>query len=310
MKQFILAILVTCISHYGRTQHDTVVIKNIKYYQQGKVNILRSPSGKRTIVQLESTSTWKEQEKIDSTLYWDKEKRRLYPHIDTSLPSPSGIQLMLLAPYVTTLSVPPFKSYVDPSLTSSQKAAIKSNECKNAKFAGLSRSKVKTSVVSGNLQSYTSLQTFLNTLPPDVDMEDVIDALDKPWKDRAIQEFKNATLTNVYLKAYKRESDNDYHLILCDSSQTIFFNAEISGLPGTNAASYQTLKKVRDTFNSYPGSASCGGSYVKFPNPVKIVKIKGSMFFDSDHAAGSVGPTGFRPKTAWEIHPVTFIKFQ
>lgn len=38
----------------------------------------------------------------------------------------------------------------------------------------------------------------------------IIDALDKPWEDRAIQEEKNVTLKNVFLKAYNRE--NDRHL--------------------------------------------------------------------------------------------------
>jgi hypothetical protein len=40
------------------------------------------------------------------------------------------------------------------------------------------------------------------------------------------------------------------------------------------------------------------------------VKVTGSLFFDVDHKAGSVGPTGMRPKTAWEIHPVSDIQFE
>ena len=60
--------------------------------------------------------------KNDSALYLDKEKRKLYPNIDTTLPSSSGIQVMMLAPYLATLSAAPFKSYVDSSLTYSQKA--------------------------------------------------------------------------------------------------------------------------------------------------------------------------------------------
>ena len=47
-----------------------------------------------------------------------------------------------------------------------------------------------------------------------------------------------------------------------------------------------------------------------FSTPANIVKIRGSIFFDTDHAAGTVGPTGFRPATAWEIHPVIYLEFQ
>jgi hypothetical protein len=310
MKAFFLLKLFIAACIYANAQQDTVIIKNIKYYQKGKVNILRSPSGKRTVVQLENSATWKQNEKIDSLMYWDKEKRTLKPGIDTSSRMPSPLPLVALAISGIDMNFLPFKSYVDPSLTTAQKQAIQANGCVNPKFAGLSRGKVKTSIVSGNSYAYTSLLPFLHTLPPDVDMEDVIDALNAPWKERAIQELKNVTLTNIYLKAYKREDDNDYHLILCNSTQTVFFNAEISGLPGNSSASYQTLKNVRNVFNTYPGSPSCGSSYVKFTNPVKIVKLKGSLFFDTDHAAGSVGPSGFRPNTAWEIHPITYIEFQ
>jgi hypothetical protein len=38
------------------------------------------------------------------------------------------------------------------------------------------------------------------------------------------------------------------------------------------------------------------------------VQVTGSLLYDIDHAAGAVGPTGHRPKSAWEIHPVTSIQ--
>ena len=34
-----------------------------------------------------------------------------------------------------------------------------------------------------------------------------------------------------------------------------------------------------------------------------------SAGFDVDHAAGVVGPGNFKPKTAWEIHPITKLEF-
>ncbi len=307
MKPLPLTLLSFLFCLYSFSQ-DTIVIKNIKFYQEGKVNILKSPSGKKTVVTLESN--WKEHDKIDTTLYWDREKRKLKPEIDTTLPSPSTLSIMALLSNVNYSWTEPFRSYIDPNLTQAQRDKIQANECQNAKFAGLSRSKVKTSIVSGNKRTFNGLIQFLNTLPDDVDMEVVIDALDRPWRDRAIQEEKNVILKNVFLKAYNREKDNDYHLIICDSGQTIFFNAEVSALPGNGVASFQTLKIVRNTFENFPGEKKCGSKYVKFDSPIKILQLRGSIFFDSDHAAGKVGPLGFRPETAWEIHPITFIQFE
>src|SRR4030095_9265444 len=91
-----------------------------------------------------------------------------------------------------------FKSYVDPNLTQAQKDQIQANECKNAKFAGLSRSKVKTSIDNESTHTHNSLIAFRNTLQADVDMEDVVDALKKPWKDRSIQEKQNVRLRNIF----------------------------------------------------------------------------------------------------------------
>jgi hypothetical protein len=37
------------------------------------------------------------------------------------------------------------------------------------------------------------------------------------------------------------------------------------------------------------------------------VKITGSIFFDGDHSAGTIGPltpVKHRPDTVWEIHPI------
>ena len=169
--------------------------------------------------------------------------------------------MALLGNVIYSSSIP-FKSYIDPNLTQAQRDNIQANECKNSKFAGLSRSKVKTSIVSGSPNTFNGLQPFLNTLPDDVDMEDVIDALDKPWQDRAIQEDKKVTLKNVFLKAYNREKDNDYHLILCDNGQTIYFNAEVSALPGNSVTSFQTLRNLRNKFEAFPGEKKCGGTYI------------------------------------------------
>jgi hypothetical protein len=150
---------------------------------------------------------------------------------------------------------------------------------------------------------------LINSLPDDESMGAVVDALDKPWAERSVQENKKVTLTNAYLVAYARESDNDYHLIITNAGGTRFFNVELSGLPSTNAASYQKLRAARNYFDENLGAPSCGG-YVFFDTPLRIKKLTGSLFFDTDHPAGAVGPQGYKPERAWEIHPVSTIEFE
>ena len=50
--------------------------------------------------------------------------------------------------------------------------------------------------------------------------------------------------------------------------------------------------------------------YVKFDPPIPV-RVTGSLFWDIEHPPpNTVGPTDRRPKTAWEIHPVTKIEFE
>jgi hypothetical protein len=76
MKQIVTFFLFLSIALIGNTQQDTVIIKSIKQYQEGKVNLLRTPKGKTTVVKLVDNSTWKEKTDEDSVLYWDKEKKK------------------------------------------------------------------------------------------------------------------------------------------------------------------------------------------------------------------------------------------
>lgn len=272
---FYLFLFLSLVVH----SQDTVRIRNIKEYQQGKINMLVSPSGKLiTVKVLDRSEAWQEEDEQEM-------------EGDALSPAAGGNRM------------------VDPNLTEAQKDRIKANACKNFRFAGLSRGKVKTSITLNQPRTYTSLPKFLNTLFPDEDMKVVVRALTKPYAVRAIQEDKTVTVKNVFLLAYAREKDNDYHLILTNSEGTIFFNAELSGLPANSANSYQKLKGARLAFENFPGGVSCG-KYTFLETPLKILSIKGSLFFDVDHPAGQVGPLGSRPLTAWEIHPVTEIKFE
>jgi hypothetical protein len=114
-----------------------------------------------------------------------------------------------------------------------------------------------------------------------------------------------------FLYASTKESDNDFHCIIgtAPGKPPQFVNVEVSGLPVSGPARVP-LKAVRDAFIEFFGDDLPGSSgYTKFKTPIKV-QITGSIFFDIDHKAGVVGPVGFRPKTAWEIHPVSEIVFE
>lgn len=281
MKRKSFLYLLIILYFYSLTYaQDTVRIRNTKDYQPGKINLLVSPSGKLIVIKV-----------LNRSQNWEVEEEPQMEGDDLISPEAGGNKM------------------VDPNLTEEQKERIRQNACINSRFAGLSRSKVKTGITQSNPQTYTSLPQFLNTLFPDQDMKVVVRALPKPYAVRAIQEDKIVTVRNVFLLAYARERDNDYHLILTNGTRTRFFTAELSGLPGNSANTYQKLKAVRAAFENFPGGVSCG-KYTFLETPLKILSIRGSLFFDVDHPAGQVGPFGARPSTAWEIHPVTEIKFE
>jgi hypothetical protein len=127
---------------------------------------------------------------------------------------------------------------------------------------------------------------------------------------RVAEEERNVTVDG-WIHFAKKESDNDYHVILGsteDPSSAVLMNVEVSGLPPQNSTAFAKLSTARQAFEgAFLDGIHSGGSYTQF-EPVHV-RISGSLFFDIDHAAGAVGPNNFRPHTAWEIHPVTQIVF-
>lgn len=127
---------------------------------------------------------------------------------------------------------------------------------------------------------------------------------------RVAEEKHNVEVTG-FLYAAKREADNDFHCIvgMAPGDPQRFLNIEVSGLPPPGPARDQ-IKSARDRFTKFFGTHVPGaGEYSKFHPPIKV-RVTGSSFFNIDLKAGVIGPTGFRPKSAWEIHPVTDIEFE
>lgn len=211
------------------------------------------------------------------------------------------------AKYFTAPSGITYKmEYLDPNpeelKEEESKAAM---NCSNNYFDGTDRKISKISLVSGNAKSYTTLVDFLSSLKSDDDMI----ALEIPrtaGSNRVTEEKKNVKLSNIFLFAIKRESDNDYHMIIGDKKGH-FFNVECSGLPTHNATDYPQLEAARTKITEH-FSEMCSAKYAVFESGIPI-EVTGSIFFDVDHKAGVIGPEGYRPKTAWEVHPMSNIVF-
>jgi hypothetical protein len=175
-----------------------------------------------------------------------------------------------------------------------------------ARFRGMDRKGPKTTIASASRKKFASLVALIATLPSDDDMRDHEPAIERDTMVRVQEENRNVRVP-AWIYAIKYEADQDWHVIIGTEpgGSVTFFNAEVSGLPAPSAAAFATLLKVRNQLadilnNNLPSS----GGYRKYPEPVPVI-VDGSLFFDVDHAAGVVGPTGMRPETAWEIHPVT-----
>ncbi|MDP9008469.1 MAG: hypothetical protein M3N91_07145 [Pseudomonadota bacterium] len=178
-------------------------------------------------------------------------------------------------------------------------------------FAGTDRRDPKTSVATGGLKSYPTIAALRSSFPTD-DFMKGLGITRAPDSQRTTQEQYNVTVAG-YIYAASKESDNDFHLILGDkgcATGDCLINVEVSGLPQDPAdPSYPTLSAVRTKFLSYLNQQQPARGYETFSPPIAVI-VTGSVFFDVDHPAGAVGPTGLKPSSAWEIHPLTEITFE
>jgi hypothetical protein len=178
--------------------------------------------------------------------------------------------------------------------------------CNEESFAGTDRRAAKVSIATATQESI-DFDQLLSGLPLDNVM--IAKHISKSSTSNRIKEEKrNVKITNVFLYAIKRETDNDYHIIIGNQAGTKFLNIENAGLPKSSAQAFPTLHAVRDTVENY-FQHLCTQSYRTF-NPAIPIDVEGSLFYDIDHAPGSVGPAAFKPTTSWEIHPITKITFK
>jgi hypothetical protein len=182
-------------------------------------------------------------------------------------------------------------------------------------FDGKVRKLAKVTIFEGQTKTFGSVSELRDWLPDDQDMKD-LDIGRGPDVDRVKQGKLNEQLNvavTAYIYTFRKEGDNDYHVIIGDAPGTPnrrFLNAEVSGIPdiGTDENRNQ-LWMVRQQFKQtfQPGDEG-PDKYDPLHVPVPV-KITGSLFWDVEHYPRTVGPKFASPKTAWEIHPISSIDF-
>src|SRR5262245_22445025 len=182
----------------------------------------------------------------------------------------------------------------------------------NARYRGADRKDPKTSIAAATRRTFDDLPTLIATLPSDDAMRHHNPVIDRETMLRVTEERRNVRV-RAWIYAIKYEADQDFHVIIgTDAARTprTFFNAEISRLPPASAAAQSTLLGVRKQLATIlANELPSGTGYRKYTKPIGVA-IEGSLFFDVDHDAGVVGPTGMQPATAWEIHPITRLTLQ
>jgi hypothetical protein len=183
----------------------------------------------------------------------------------------------------------------------------------NNSFNGKARAAAKTTIVPNvPVVPVASVSALIATLTPDADMQAM--NIDRGAASKRVDVEKRNVSVKAYIYAYRKESDNDFHVIIGDAPTVAnrkYLNSEVSGLPlGGTADNLNRLTAVRHLFTSKFHSAGSGATTYHKVTPPAPVLVTGSLFFDVEHPSPHfVGPTAFKPKTAWEIHPISDLKF-
>jgi len=186
------------------------------------------------------------------------------------------------------------------------------DKCSDERFAGHDRKASKTSIVKAQIEGFKSIPALLKTLPSDDEMRGYDPPISKDQESgRVEEEQRNVSINTAYIFLIYREADNDYHIIIGsnpDTSRAVLMNIEVSGLPNESSKDYDVMKRVREAIVDKFGKV-CSAKKFCINNPVKIT-VTGSLFYDIDHKPGVVGYKNLKPKTAWEVHPVSEIVFK
>jgi hypothetical protein len=174
---------------------------------------------------------------------------------------------------------------------------------------GTDRKAAKLSVAPGSTATFSTVASLLDTLPSDQSMLDHHPPISKDAKSPRVAEEQGNVQVDAFIYAAKKETDNDFHIIVGDdpdSGSGRFLNVEVSGLP-TGGEFKATLTAARQQFRDLvQGHLPVPTGYHRYQPPIPVT-VTGSIFYDVDHLPGTVGPSFAKPTTAFEIHPVTSI---
>jgi len=191
------------------------------------------------------------------------------------------------------------------------------NPCDSDKFCGTDRNAAKNSVANAYTLIYKNLPAFIKSLPSDDEMGKTHfpEIRKDSGSKRVDEEKKNIHIKQSWIYAIAQQSDGDYRIIIGDSpdkSKAVFFNVAISALPEMKNSSYNRLHSARQEFKNFFGINNCCtiGKLFVFLTPVEI-EFAGSLFFNKSgyDNKSEIGFKNLKPKTYWEIHPITKIKY-
>jgi hypothetical protein len=172
-------------------------------------------------------------------------------------------------------------------------------------FKGVARKTAKINISEGDTLTFDTVWDLLEYLPYDSTMRQ------KGIKDktrRLPEEDHHVIIKCAYLFSMELEADGDLHLLIgdiIDSVKTNLMTVEVSGLPDRRNPSFETLLSVRKyLYEEYPKCFS--GKRVRPTKKFRKITVQGSLFFDNRHPATG---KAHRPKTAFELHPITHIEF-
>ena len=184
-------------------------------------------------------------------------------------------------------------------------------------FNGVFRPEGKTSYATRKTVKLTQVDTLMGSLPTDMQMTQMHHELVTKDKNHQNHEPRiDLETRNVTVKAWLywvgHQADNDYHLILGDTSEltstTVFMNSEVSGLPPARPTQPPFMDLRRKLRQLIADNANKKGAFVT-PVPVQIT---GSLLWDGEHRilhnVGPTKPVDIRPRKAWEILPISDLK--
>ena len=176
-------------------------------------------------------------------------------------------------------------------------------------FKGHARANAKTTVAHAKLEKFRDLDALVKTIPSDTTMLSYDPRITRDTP-RVAEELRNVAVC-AWIVATKREDDNDYHIMISNEDSSIIFNAEMSGIPSDGSkTNRKKIFNARATFEGFvEQDGRRTGSYTGWGDAVPVY-MEGSLFYDTEHKPGAVGPAFARPKSAWEIHPISKILFE